>query len=232
MEEDKILNGQDPSKDSFNINNLFAKAKGANVPIKLKESDLGSFQGKNLTESDVKRYFKGDEYLETDFALNQSVWDRMLKSAKITGANIVSTGLGVLAEIPDMISTGDITGENAPIAKGLFDWRNEVQKENTPYETIYDKENPFKSVLLPGFLTGSSKGWGSIVETAAYGIGAGLGIGVQELGVSLLTGGTGTIPVLANSLAKLVKLSNNTKKLANYIEEGATALKGLNKADE
>lgn len=216
--------------EGVNISDLFSKNKSTYSPIRIKESDLGNLYGQDLSESSLKRYFKGDEKLESEFALTQSVGDRMINSLKITGANVIATSLGILAEIPDMISTGEIMGENAPIANGLFDWRNEVQKANTPYQTFYDKENPFKSILLPGFLTGSSKGWGTILETAGYGIGAGLGIAAQEGIVSLLTGGTGSIPALAKGIAKLVKLSDNTRKLAQYIEEGGTALKNIDTA--
>ena len=68
-EKPKKIEGVDPGK-------YFNNLKSAYSPIVVKESDLGKYAGKDLSESSVKRVLEGDKTLDAEFALTQSEEDK------------------------------------------------------------------------------------------------------------------------------------------------------------
>ena len=159
--------------------------------------------------------------MEQYAAQTQSYWDRLWNDTKVTGANLGIGFATAFTSIYDMINDGSfIPGEDSATSN-LGRISSKFAEENTNFQTQYDVDNPIKSLLLPSFLTGSSKGWGEIAKSASIGIGTGAGIIVQELGIGAVTGGIGSIPILANNIRNLIRGSKTIAQAA----ETASALR-------
>lgn len=159
--------------------------------------------------------------MEQYAAQSQSYWDRLWNDTKVTGANLGIGFATAFTSIYDMINDGSfIPGEDSATSN-LGRISSKFAEENTNFQTQYDVDNPIKSLLLPSFLTGSSKGWGEIAKSASIGIGTGLGIVAQELAIGAVTGGIGSIPILANNIRNLIRGSKTIAQAA----ETASALR-------
>ena len=159
--------------------------------------------------------------MEQYAAQTQSYWDRLWNDTKVTGANLGIGFATAFTSIYDMINDGSfIPGEDSATSN-LGRISSKFAEENTNFQTQYDVDNPIKSLLLPSFLTGSSKGWGEIAKSASIGIGTGLGIVAQELAIGAVTGGVGSIPILANNIRNLIRGSKTIAQAA----ETASALR-------
>lgn len=165
--------------------------------------------------------------LEQYAAQSQSYWDRLWNDTKVTGANLGIGFATAFTSIYDMINDGSFIPSEDSVTSNLGKISSEFAEKNTNFQTQYDIDNPIKSLLLPAFLTGSSKGWGDIAKSASIGVGTGAGILVQELGITALTGGTGTIPLLANNIRNLIrnsKVITQAAETASALRAGTTAL--------
>lgn len=165
--------------------------------------------------------------MEQYAAQTQSYWDRLWNDTKVTGANLGIGFATAFTSIYDMINDGSfIPGEDSATSN-LGRISSKFAEENTNFQTQYDVDNPIKSLLLPSFLTGSSKGWGEIAKSASIGIGTGLGIVAQELAIGAVTGGIGSIPILANNIRNLIRGSKTiaqAAETANALRAGTTSI--------
>ena len=201
--------------------------KPSTNPTVLSTKGLDSYRnrGYNVNARDLE-----NPDFETNLSTTQSNWDRLGNNLQVAGANFASMAavtllspIEMLGDISDWIKGKPAIGSD--LTQSIFDWRKEVEENNTNFQTQYDKNNPVWSTiagLVPGssLLTGaSSKGYGEILKSASYGLGAAAGLAVTELVTTALTGGSGTIPLLARNLQRLF---NNAK----YVDE-ALSLGGI-----
>ena len=201
--------------------------KPSTNPTVLSTKGLDSYRnrGYNVNARDL-----ANPDFETNLSTTQNNWDRLGNNLQVAGANFASMAavtllspIEMLGDISDWIKGKPAIGSD--LTQSIFDWRKEVEENNTNFQTQYDKNNPIKATLwglLPGssLITGaSSKGYGEILKSASYGLGAAAGLAVTELVTTALTGGSGTIPLLARNLQRLF---NNAK----YVDE-ALSLGGI-----
>lgn len=165
--------------------------------------------------------------LEQYAAQTQNYWERLWNDTKVSGVNLTLGFASAFTSIYDMINDGTfIPGEDSVTSK-LGTIASDYAEKNSNFQTQYDVENPIKSLLLPAFMTGSSKGWGDIAKSASIGVGTGAGIFVQELGIIAITGGTGSIPILASNIRNLIRGSktiSQAAKTADALRAGTVAL--------
>jgi len=165
--------------------------------------------------------------LEQYAAQSQSYWDKLWNDTKVTGANLGIGFASAFTSIYDMINDGSFIPSENSVTSNLGKISSEFAEKNTNFQTQYDIDNPIKSLLLPSFLTGSSKGWGEIAKSASIGIGTGAGILVQELGIGAVTGGIGSIPILANNIRNLIrnsKVITQAAETASGLRAGTTSI--------
>lgn len=201
--------------------------KPSTNPTVLSTKGLDSYRnrGYNVNARDL-----ANPDFETNLSTTQNNWDRLGNNLQVAGANFASMAavtllspIEMLGDISDWIKGKPAIGSD--LTQSIFDWRKEIEENNTNFQTKYDKNNPIKATLwglLPGssLITGaSSKGYGEILKSASYGLGAAAGLAVTELVTTALTGGSGTIPLLARNLQRLF---NNAK----YVDE-ALSLGGI-----
>jgi len=163
--------------------------------------------------------------LEMELSSTQSGWERKANNIKNAGANLVS--MAVLTGFSNPLDMGFTTdlGDNT-LGKKLFDWSAEKQKENYNYQTKNDIEAEGVWDNLTNWIDptkDSTKGVGKLLESVAFGVGAGLGIMAQEAVVSYATGGSGTFPLLA---AKIQQVVNSAKYLDKALDISRIAEKG------
>jgi len=186
-------------------------------PITVSTKNAQDYINKGFKLSDIDLR-QGD--IENDLSSTQSSAERFGNNLANAGANFVSMAVTQAFSNPlDLSLTADL-GEST-IAKALFDWSGNVQKEHYNFQTKADESDDIWTNItnwIPGSnLLGvnSTKGFGKLLESSAFGLGAAAGIAAQELAVSALTGGTGTIPLLTS---KIQKLLNSGKYLDRALE--------------
>jgi hypothetical protein len=171
-----------------------------------------------------------NDELEDNLSQQQSYWDRLQNDLTVSGANAAAMFGSVLMSTKDLLS-GDFTldGTESESQKELFDWRKSIEEENVNFESNYDKENPILSMILPTALTGfkSTKGWGELMKSGAYGIGAMGAIALQEVAITAATYGTGTIPSLGINLSRLLRLPKDIASVGKTMLTSAQNYKNL-----
>lgn len=192
------------------------------ITVSTKQATPYIKKGFNLTDIDLK-----NPNFITDLSNTQSRTDRFTNNLKVAGANLVSMALVTGFSNPiDMTSDTEGNLADNTFAKKIFDWSTNIAQDNANYETKDDLSNNLWTNLnnwMPW--SNSTKGVGKLLESTAYGIGAGIGIAAQELAVSYATGGTGTLPLLARNIQKLL---NNNRYLSEALKVSGIAAKGAN----
>lgn len=192
------------------------------ITVSTKQATPYIKKGFNVTDIDLKNPNFG-----TDLSNTQSRTDRFANNLKVAGANLVSMALVTGFSNPlDMVSDTKESLEDNTFAKKIFDWSTNIAQDNANYETKDDLSNNLWTNLnnwMPW--SNSTKGLGKLLESTAYGIGAGIGIAAQELAVSFATGGSGTLPLLARNIQKLL---NSSRYLSEAIKVSGIAAKGAN----
>ncbi len=186
-----------------------------------------------MSEDYIKKGFNVNDLdlnpkLEQGLSSTQGAGDRLINNLKVAGANFASMAIATGFSSP--ISTG-VNDLESGIAKDLFDWSKGVAENNRNFETRDDASDNIWTNLNNWLnpTANSTKGFGKILESTAYGLGAGLGIAGQELAISTLTGGVGTVPLLARNIQKLL---NSAKYLDRALEVSGIAIKGANNLEK
>lgn len=194
----------------------------APITVSTKMSEDYIKKGFNINDLDL------NPKLEQDLSSTQGRTDRLINNLKVAGANFASMAIATGFSSP--ISTG-INDLESGIAKDLFDWSKGVAENNRNFETKEDSSDNIWTNLNNWLnpTANSTKGFGKILESTAYGLGAGLGIAGQELAISTLTGGVGTVPLLARNIQKLL---NSAKYLDRALEVSGIAIKGANNLEK
>ena len=201
----------------------------APITVSTKQATPYIKKGFNVTDIDLK-----NPNFITDLSNTQDGVDRFTNNLKVAGANLISMAVGTGFSNPlDMVGDTESSLSDNTFSQKIFDWRNSVAQENINYETKDDLSNnlwtnltnwlPFSSAYLG--INNSTKGLGNLLESAAYGIGAGIGIAAQEMAVSFATGGSGTLPLLARNIQKLL---NSSRYLSEALRVSGIAAKGAN----
>lgn len=218
-----ITDKQDVSKqieDSLpDLNTLWKPDdKTAPITVSTKFSEDYIRKGFNVNDLDL------NPKLEQDLSSTQSRADRLLNNLKVAGANFIS--MAVATGFSNPLSTGTEDLE-AGIAKDLFDWSSGIAKDSRNYETKDDSSDDIWTNLNNWInpFSNSTKGYGKILESTAFGLGAGAGIAFQEGLATILTDGIGTVPMLAKNIQKLL---NSAKYLDQALEVSGIAVKGAN----
>jgi len=192
------------------------------ITVSTKQATPYIKKGFNVTDIDLN-----NPTFEQDLSDTQSRTDRFTNNLKVAGANLVSMALVTGFSNPlDMLQDSKDSLADNTIAKKIFDWSTKVAQDNYNYETKDDSSDNLWTNLnnwMPW--SNSTKGIGKLLESTAYGIGAGIGIAAQEIAVSYATGGSGTLPLLARNIQKLL---NNGKYLTEALKVSGIAAKGAN----
>lgn len=199
------------------------------APTEIKLKGLDRYKGLGLTPSFVDASNREQLASQT-----QGYGDRLWNDFAISGAKFLSGFTGGLTSDVDMINNAivagnpfDTTRENG-LVSAINTWSNDMIKDNVNYETAYDRDNPILSVILPSFVTGSSKGWGEVLQTMSLGIGTTAGMVAEEGIITALTGGVGTLPTLANNIRKLAfKAASKMDDVVNAVQGGTSIAKNL-----
>ena len=189
----------------FNLEYSDPKAV-APIIISTKQSQDYINKGFKVTDIDLK------DSLQNELSNTQSTTTRVGHNLLNAGANFVSMAVITGFSNPlDLGLTADF-GEHT-MAKGLFDWSAKVQKDNYNYQTEDDESDSLWENInnwIPGsqlWGVNSTKGLGKLLESVAFGLGAGAGIAAQEFAISAVTGGTGAIPALVAGIQKTLNAS-------------------------
>lgn len=192
------------------------------ITVSTKQATPYIKKGFNVTDIDLK-----NPNFITDLSNTQSRTDRFTNNLKVAGANLVSMAVATGFSNPlDMVSDTESNLSDNTFSKKIFDWSTNIAQDNYNYETKDDLSNNLWTNLnnwMPW--SNSTKGIGKLLESTAYGIGAGIGIAAQEMAVSFATGGSGTLPLLARNIQKLL---NSSRYLSEALKVSGIAVKGAN----
>lgn len=210
-----------------NISNAFRSAAKGKDKLQAEYADSNIFKRFNNREVSVQDLGIDQDQLEYKYANTQSFLERSMNDIRAGGANAGATFVAGFLALPDIFNTikngVEFTPSESVIAVDA--WRKEVEENNTNFKTAIDDEtgvyNTLKNILLPGFMTGSSKGWGELFKSTMYGVGAGAAFVVQE-GIATLIPGVGNAAVAANTVARTL---NATKNFGQMVKLGDTVLK-------
>lgn len=210
-----------------NISNAFRSAAKGKDKLQAEYADSNIFKRFNNREVSVQDLGIDQDQLEYKYANTQSFLERSMNDIRAGGANAGATFVAGFLALPDIFNTikngGEFTPSESVIAVDA--WRKEVEENNTNFKTAIDDEtgvyNTLKNILLPGFMTGSSKGWGELFRSTMYGVGAGAAFAVQQ-GIASLIPGVGNTAVAAYTVARIL---NATKNFGQMVKLGDTVLK-------
>jgi len=161
---------------------------------------------------------KYDPNYEANKRATQTDGERWLNTAQKFGANATSMFLGGLSTIPNILGSvtngiGYLAGNEQPISeyfnlapdsgvmKDLFEWSDQINKDNRNYQSNWSKENWIQD-MIPFWGDG---GFQDIVTSAGYTAGA--------IGEALVSGG------IASILSKGTKLAGMGAKLSKYLND-------------
>lgn len=199
-----------------------AKAKKDPYASKFQDADLTSrYDGYQVFAGDYKL---DPKLLDARYSKQQSYLDQSVNSLKVGLANGGAMFASGMLGLPDLIRNiaNGTPIDQSPLEKTLFDWSKGVSDNNVTFENEQDQKtdawNTIKNVLLPSALSGSSKGWGSIFESAMYGVGAGASIAVQELAIGAIAPGVGNIASLGGVVAKTLNNINSIRKYSQFAD--------------
>lgn len=108
-----------------------------------------------------------------------------------------------------------------PISRSISDWMDEMQVATRNFRNEREREaekNPLLN-LIPFY----GNGFGDAIRSLGYGAGGLAGVAAEELAVSFLTAGTGTVPTLAAGLGRLIKTGGRTENALQAAKAFANA---------
>lgn len=144
----------------------------------------------------------------------QDNWERLGNNLKISGANMVSTFIGGMLEVPQMFQNTLSSDEDFKMLSPIAEWRNSIQEENTSFRTPGDDTQGVLGYLKPTWWSGNTDTiWGSALESAGYGVGAIASTMLQEAAVTAVTFGSGTLPLLGLKIAQAARYISKMSKL-------------------
>lgn len=221
---EEALSQQGDIPSLANLAEMFAPKKNALAPVEFsvdRSRYAGLSASPNTAIADI----------EQQASQTQSYLDRLYNDVKVTGVNIGATFAASFTGISDMltnlITDGSIFIKDDDLTAQIGSFRNKFEEENVNYETAFDKEHPILKLFLPSLATGSASGYGDILRTTGFALGAGAGILAQEAIITAATGGTGTIPALAANIRNLIRgsefVANAARKVLG-LRQGAVSL--------
>src|ERR1051325_2411703 len=171
-----------------------------------KDPELGFIPGR-----DNDSYYDANQTALGDFARNTLGFT----------TNFAGSALQTLAGTPSAIAatvnwlTNGFDSESFskvydnPISRSISDWMDRMQEQTNNFRNANEREierNPLLN-LIPFY----GNGFGDAMRSLGYGAGAAGGIFLEEALVTALTGGTGTVPLLASQLGRFIKVGSKAE---------------------
>jgi hypothetical protein len=168
-------------------------------------------------------YHPFDANLENWYGENQGWFNQWGNRIGKFGIKTVGSFANALMDIPNAINAFnegnlDKMWDN-PVntwASDMMEWSEKILPN---YQRNWETEHPFLN-LIP-FYGKSANSWGKVIENLGFTVGAVGGAVVEDLGVGIVTGGVGEIPLAAMQINKVVY------KLGKLINAGEDALGAL-----
>lgn len=194
------------------------------------------YEGLNVTYSDLGL---DPSKVDAKYSKTQSITATSLNNLKVGSANLGAMFTASVLGIPDIINS-IVSGKNiteSPIMNTLFDFRDEVAKNNPTFQNEQDSKtdawSTIKNIVLPTYFTGATSGWGTVFENVAFGIGAGLGLAAEEVAISFVAPGVGNSAALAKWVATSLNGIDKIRKtltLADRIYDTSKAFTNIRTA--
>lgn len=202
------------------------------------------YKGLNVLASDIY----GGKEIDNRYSLTQGFLDRTFRDFKVFGANAASMFATTIISLPDLLFNYDTEKSfienmgDTPMVKSIFEWRKEIEEGNINFNTAVDDEtgtwSTIKNTVLPGWMTGSSKGWGELFRSAGYAVGTMGSMFIPGPGtilgnVARLTGAARGVGKFASLTNQVVNRLNNPSLLRNsssLIDDIVNTSKSLNAA--
>jgi hypothetical protein len=209
---DELANVQAPTQTSF-------------------DKPFSSVSAKTLLDN--KRYpmYERDVDLENIYGLQQSWYTKLGHSLAKAGVTAVGTFAQSMTDIPNTISAikngsmSDLAGNPDGYEGSVDNWIKNFEDILPNYMTREEKEHPYLA-MIP-FAPGSANFWGeSVIKNLGFTAGAIAGAVVQDAAIGFVTGGVGSVPLLANQIGKTAlwinKLAGGTNKVESVLDLART----------
>ena len=188
---------------------------------------------------DNKRYpmYHPDLDLENIYGLQQSAWSQWGNSA----VKFLGTGLGTFAQsfatIPNTIAaikTGKmdaLSGDPDGYESRIDGWLKNMDDKFPNYYTNKQKDNPWLAIIP--FAPGSANFWGDkVFRNLGFTAGAISGALVQDAAVGFVTGGFGSVPLIAAQIGKASLYLNKIFAGTNKIDDVFNLAARLGKSEK
>jgi hypothetical protein len=194
---------------------------GQNIMLKYMQPRQENPYQPTAMKVDVERYgglltnpilAQNPALMEQAAARTQSFTDRLWNDTKVTGMNFGGMFTSVFTGTFDMLKDMDLSPTKDSLTSKIAEEMAAYSNKNANFANTWDFENPTLGAFVP---FASSKGLGEIVKSVAFGMGAMAGLVAEEVAITYLTGGAGTIPGLAAGIRNILRTSKTISQIAD-----------------
>ena len=213
-----------------------SRFKLAPTPMSPNSSFSSVSQSELMANQKYPLYERGVD-LENIYGMQQGALSQLGNGVMKLGATAIGTFAQSFATIPNTINSlkskdiSELSGSPDGYEASIDDWLKNIENYFPNYYTRAEKEHPFKA-MIP-FTTGSANFWGDkIIKNIGFTIGAIGGALAQDAIITAVTGGMGTVPLLASQVGKASLWLNKIFAAGSKIDDVLSFSKGLNVAEK
>lgn len=169
-------------------------------------------------------YRRGDN-LENIYGIGQSAWSQWGNAWVKFGANAAGIFAQSFAAIPNVIDSirkgkvSELSGDMDGFEGTIDNWLHNLENTFPNYYTDRELDSPWIAAIP--FAPGSANFWGDkFVKNLGFTVGVISGVLVQSAIITAVTGGTGTVPLVASHVARL---SLRLSKVASMFKKAQIA---------
>jgi len=213
-----------------------SRFKLAPTPMSPNSSFSSVSQSELMANQKYPLYERGVD-LENIYGMQQGALSQLGNGVMKLGATAIGTFAQSFATIPNTINAlksediSELSGSPDGYEASVDDWLKNIENYFPNYYTRAEKEHPFRA-MIP-FTTGSANFWGDkIIKNIGFTIGAIGGALAQDAIITGITGGMGTVPLLASQVGKASLWLNKIFAAGSKIDDVLSFSKGLNVAEK